>query len=224
MAIRHVVKEGEGTTSLSEQFGFFDHTVWSHADNEDLRARRSDMNALLPGDTLVIPDKAQKEASCASGASHQFKRKGIPAKYRVQLVARGKPLANRAFALRIDDAFTIEGSSDADGVVETYLPAGAKRGVLAVDCDPDRPLVLAIHFGRVGPIEEIAGVQKRLANLGYDCGKLDGTLNDQTRTALRLFQRRQELPETGEIDGATRDRLTELHDRRGTSGPGKAPL
>jgi hypothetical protein len=103
MPTRHRVKPGEGTTSISELYGFSDQTIWSHPDNADLRARRSDMNALMPGDELVIPDKVAKEVDRPAGASHTFKRKGIPAKYRVQLVSRGKPLANRPYELLIDD-------------------------------------------------------------------------------------------------------------------------
>lgn len=224
MPIHHHVQEGEGATAISEQHGFFDRTVWAHPDNADLRSRRRDMNALLPGDELVIPDKESKEVDCAAGATHKFKRKGIPAKYRVQLVTRGKPLADLPYELVIDGGLKITGSSDAQGVVEGYVPAGSKRGVLCVDRSPDPPLVIGISFGRVGPIEEVSGVQRRLTNLGYDCGKPDGQLNEQTRAALLLFQRRQALPETGEIDGATRERLATLHDSRGTEGPGSSPI
>jgi hypothetical protein len=224
MPTRHRVKPGEGTTSISELYGFSDQTIWSHPDNAELRARRSDLNALMPGDELVIPDKAAKEVDRPAGTSHTFKRKGIPAKYRVQLVSRGKPLANLPYELLIDGSTKLTGHSDDQGVVEGYVPTGARRGVLAVDRSPDEPLVIGISFGRVDPIEEISGVQKRLLNLGYDPGEPDGTLHDQTRAALRLFQRRQGLEETGEVDGPTRDRLAALHDAQGTSGPGSAPI
>ncbi|WP_165373822.1 MULTISPECIES: peptidoglycan-binding protein [Sorangium] len=219
MPISHRVEEGEGTTSISEKYGFFDRTVWSHPDNAGLRARRRDMNALLPGDELVIPDKRIKEVSCATGASHRFKRKGIPAKYRVRLVSCGKPLADLPYELVIDGGLKITGRSDAQGVVKSYVPAGARRGVLRVDRSPRPLLVIGISFGRVGPIEEVSGVQNRLNNLGYDCGEPDGQFNDRTRAALRLFQRREDLTETGEIDDATRERIATLHDNLGSEAP-----
>jgi peptidoglycan hydrolase-like protein with peptidoglycan-binding domain len=225
MPTRHQVLEGEGTTSIAEEYGFYDRTIWSHPDNEELRKHRRDMNALLPGDELVIPDKRIKEVQRATGALYTFRLRGVPAKYRVQLVSRGEPIAGRPYVLTVDDAHELSGKTDSQGVIEVFVPAGSQSGVLRVDRSPDaEDLVVQIAFGRVDPVEEISGVQKRLNNMGYNCGTPDGALNESTRAAIHLFQRRQELPETGELDNTTRELIARLHDTRQIKGPNQTPL
>ena len=60
-------------------------------------------------------------------------------------------------------------------------------------------------------ITEISGVQGRLTNLGYDCGKINGKLDSETREALLSFQKTNRINETGEADSATLDKLEQLH-------------
>jgi Putative peptidoglycan binding domain len=225
MPIRHTVEEGEGTTSIAAQCGFYDQTIWLHSENEALRARRRDMNALLPGDELVIPDRRLKEVERPTGALHRFRLRNVPAKYRVQLVSRGQPIANRDYVMIIDETLELSGKTDAKGVVEVSVPPDSRHGVLQVDRAPEAPdLVIDIAFGRVDPVEEISGIQKRLANMGYNCDPPDGTLNENTRAAILLFQRRQGLPESGSLDQETRDLIGRLHDTRQILGPDQTPL
>jgi peptidoglycan hydrolase-like protein with peptidoglycan-binding domain len=71
---------------------------------------------------------------------------------------------------------------------------------------------LLIRFGGLDPESELIGVQKRLNNLGYYCGDPDGTMNDSTREALRAFQLRFSLPQTGVADDATKELLRQNND------------
>jgi lipoprotein-anchoring transpeptidase ErfK/SrfK len=50
--------------------------------------------------------------------------------------------------------------------------------------------------------------QVALDRMAISCGSIDGVAGAQTRTALRAFQSREGLPATGELDAATRARLT----------------
>ena len=43
-------------------------------------------------------------------------------------------------------------------------------------------------------------MQTGLAELGYDPGPVDGKLGDQTRKAVRAFQKDRSLPVTGVVD------------------------
>jgi lipoprotein-anchoring transpeptidase ErfK/SrfK len=49
--------------------------------------------------------------------------------------------------------------------------------------------------------------QIALARQGISCGPLDGAIGSQTRAALRAFQRKLHLPETGRLDTNTRPAL-----------------
>jgi hypothetical protein len=206
--IRHVVVAGESVVLLSERHGFFSQTIWDAPENAELRGKRPDMNTLLPGDVLFIPDKREKAIEVATGKRHPFRRKGIPAYFRMQVYDFGEPRRNEAYKLEVDGQ-TITGTTDGQGVLETPLPAGARSGVLTIGEDEHR---LELQFGHLDPLDAVSGVQQRLENLGHPCGDPEGTLGAGTRAALSSFQRAQKLEVTGEIDDATRTRLGHLHD------------
>jgi hypothetical protein len=208
MPTEHKVQLGDSVIKLSEEHGFFAQTIWDAAENAGLRECRGDMNELLPGDAVVIPDKRLKEVEKPADQRHRFRRKGIPAVFRLQLFQGEEPRANEAYELRIGNRVW-QGETDASGVLAEYIPATAESGELTIGPDGYR---LLVRFDHLGPLSEIAGVQGRLNNLGYDCGEPDNALNEATRGALQRFQRRLGLPETGEADAATVAKLGELHD------------
>lgn len=207
MPIQHVIKPGESTIGLSEQHGFFAATIWEHPDNAALKEQRKDMNILLPGDVLVIPDKREKSVSKPGEKRHRFRRKGVPAQFRLQLFDIEKPRANQDYQLDVDGRL-IKGKTDGDGVLLEFVPPGAREGLLTIG--PDR-FELIIQFSQLDPVGEVIGVQKRLNNLGFHCGEPDGELNEATEDALADFQERFGLEVTGEIDDSTREKLDELH-------------
>jgi hypothetical protein len=209
--IRYTIEEGDTVIALSEEHGLYSETIWNDPANEELRGLRSDMNVLAPGDVVLIPDKRQKWLGAATGAAHQFRRLGIPAYYRLQLFDEVGPRANQSFTLKIGER-TYEGTTDADGVLEQYVPASAKSGQLVIG--PDELRVL-LEFGNLDPISEIAGVQQRLNNLGFFCGEADGEMDDDTVDAIFEFQDRYGLEATGDLDDATRAKLDELYEHPG---------
>ncbi len=208
MPIRHVIKQGESVISLSELHGLFADTIWNDPANAELKEKRKNMNILMPGDILMIPDKRLKEVSRETNNVHKFKRKGIPAIFRLQLFDIEEPRANQKYRLEVDGQ-QFDGQTDSRGVLEQAIPANSKKGILVIGTDEFR---LEIDFGYLDPINEIAGLQKRLNNMGYDCGKPDNQLNEATRRQLMLFQKRFDLQETGEADAETLKKLEELHD------------
>lgn len=50
-------------------------------------------------------------------------------------------------------------------------------------------------------------IQTVLKEAGFDPGVIDGTMNKQTRKAIKDFQRARKLKETGFVDAATRPKL-----------------
>lgn len=208
MPIRYTIEQGDSVIRLSGQHGLYSATIWNDPANATLKNLRKDMNELMPGDVVVIPDKRSKEVAAATGQQHRFRRKGIPALYRVQLFDVEEPRANQTYRFTIDGT-VINGQTDENGMLEEYVPAGAREGELVIG--PDE-FTVGIDFGYLDPITEISGIQKRLNNLGYFSGEPDGELDDDTRDALADFQFRFGLDDTGEPDEATIAKLQEVHD------------
>src|SRR5712664_3982412 len=163
MPINHRVEQGESLISLSEEYGFFANTIWNDPDNAELKKKRKDMNILMPGDVVVIRDLRLKEVDKPTAKQHVFRRKGVPAFFQLQVYEVEKPRANQKYRLTVDGR-VYEGRTDQDGVLGEYVPTNSQRGDLVIGPDNFRVL---LSFGHLDPINEFAGVQKRLLNLGY---------------------------------------------------------
>lgn len=215
MAIKHRVAQGEGIPSIAYRYGLAPDTIWDAPENNALRALRDTPDVLMPGDEVHIPDRRHKAVDADTGCRHRFVRRGIPARTRIRVLLHDQPRAHQEYTLVIDGR-TLEGSTDGDGVLEEFIPPAARRGILTIG--PDQQ-VFELLFGELDPITEISGIQKRLSNLGFEPGPLDGQLSETTRRALRRFQRRMGLPETGDPDDETVAALHELHDQRSALPP-----
>jgi peptidoglycan hydrolase-like protein with peptidoglycan-binding domain len=60
-------------------------------------------------------------------------------------------------------------------------------------------------------MEEVTGVQARLANLGFSPGPVDGIQGELTAGAIRRFQRAYGLTVDGIAGPQTRAKLKEVH-------------
>jgi hypothetical protein len=211
MPKNHTVAQGDCISSIAEKNGLFWETVWNHPENSELKEKRKDPNILLPGDVVFVPDKQMKEESGATEQCHKFRKKGVPAKIRLQILDDDdEPRADEPYILEIDGK-AISGQTDSEGVIEQFIPPNARKGKLLVGEEQEEYL---LDLGHIDPIDTVAGVQVRLQNLGYDCGGADGKLGSKTRAAILEFQQKHELEEieeTGEIDQATLDKLEEIH-------------
>ena len=74
--------------------------------------------------------------------------------------------------------------------------------------------------------DDMRKVEEALKAKGYDPGKIDGVVDDATRTAIRSFQKDKTLPITGVVDSRTAQELgvsiTTASDRAGTKGTPKS--
>ena len=200
---RHTVVQGDSLSSIAAAFGANWKTVWSHADNAPLRARRKDPNVLYPGDVVIIPEKETRLEHGASDARHRFVRKGVPDKLEIRLLKDFKVRAHVAYSLVVDSK-TTPGTTDADGWVRAWISPLARDVRLVLEGGKEE-YVLAL--GHVDPIDTISGVQARLCNLGFFSAAVTGELNNDTRDALSAFQRANGVPATGEADAATMHQL-----------------
>ncbi|MCC7497230.1 MAG: peptidoglycan-binding protein [Bryobacterales bacterium] len=202
-----IASQGDSIPSIATDNGFFWETIWNHPENAQLKARRKSPNQLLPGDEVFVPELRIKSVSKGTDARHKFKRKGVPAKLRLQLKLLGEPRANESYVLEIDSD-TYKGTTDGNGILEQFIAPNAKGGRLLLNGGKE---VIPIRLGHLNPVEDISGVQQRLNNLGFNCGSEDGELDDQTRAAVRAFQEANGLQPTGEPDGPVKAKLSELH-------------
>jgi type VI secretion system secreted protein VgrG len=127
-----------------------------------------------------------------------------------------KPYAGKQYVLvAAEKRFT--GTVGADGTVEQSIPKSATSADLTVweetyPTGPRRHWAITIA-DTLPPASEIAGVETRLANLGYRPGKSQSSekVSTATRAAIAEFQTDHDLPATGEVDASTLGKLNERH-------------
>lgn len=204
----HRVRAGECISSIAVDYGFFPATIWNHDNNEQLRELR-DPNVLHVGDEVFIPDREIMTKTGATDQRHTFTRKGVPAKFRIQICNGTEPRPNVDFSLLIDGDKEITGKTDDEGVVSVFLPPKAREGRLTIG---EGEQVIDLFFGHLDPIEEDSGVKQRLYNLGL-LDQEDASDADML-AAVALFQAQFGLEETGELDSGTRVKIGEVHDGR----------
>ncbi len=205
---RHTVQQGECLHSIAYERGFFWQTLWNHAENASLRRRRRTEHTLMPGDEIFIPDSQTREESAQTDRRHRYRRRGVPAQLRIQLLANDQPRADLPYVLEVDGRL-IRGTTDAEGWIRCPIPPNARHGKLRLGQDQQEEYEL--NLGHIDPVEEVTGIQGRLRNMGFLASPIDGELNERTRQAIRAFQAHYDLPVTGESDDATRQKLVEIH-------------
>ena len=95
------------------------------------------------------------------------------------------------------------------------VTAGGKRTNVDHACNEKAQAGLFgwdLQLGALDPVDELSGVQSRLANLGYYNGPVDGAQNDDLSLAVARFQGDEKLAVSGDIDDDTRDALRQRHD------------
>ncbi|MDX2150488.1 MAG: peptidoglycan-binding protein [Bryobacteraceae bacterium] len=202
--MEHTVKQGDSVMSVAFHYGHYWETIWNHPNNSELKALRKNPNILYPGDTLFIPEKRQKQVDAPVDALHQFKVKSVPAKLKVRFLKRGEPRANLPYALEIDGERS-EGNTDGAGWIIKTIKPDAKQAKV----DFGGGEVFEMKLGHLDPIDTLSGLQARLANLGIWEGAVDGQMTDEFRAALKAYQKKRGLAESGDGDAPTQQKVEE---------------
>jgi N-acetylmuramoyl-L-alanine amidase len=214
----HEVQQGECLATIARQHGVTDwQWLWDHPDNATLREQRQSPHVLKPGDRVQIPDDIGPAFDGRTGERGSFR---LPSQrpVRLQLNLRdgfGSPFVEKEYRLEVGDE-TIEGVTDNDGLLACEIPHDATTATLTLWLgsaaqSPERKLTWELNLGHLDPIEEISGIQGRLRNLGYPIDEITGDLDEPTQRALETFQAAEEIPVTGQIDEATRNKLLEKY-------------
>ena len=210
----HVVESGDSLASIAHQHGLLPDTIWNDAANQALKTARGDGELLLPGDRVTVPALRVKTESRVTGKRHVFRRVRVDCTVTLVLEdEEGSPFAGKKYALTIDGEVH-EGTTDDAGKIELPISPSARDGEIKVWLEEPllpNPWVRALRLGALHPKNCIAGMQQRLANLGYYHDEVDGTLNAKTAAALAAFAAEQQLTWSGEPDDALADKLVEVH-------------
>ncbi len=212
----YTVKPGDTITKIALKHGFYKwETIWRDASNSSLREQRSNPHVLYPGDSMQIPEIKRKEINCATEKHHIFQVPVLKEKLRIIVEqSRGEPMAEKPYELTIDGTL-FKGNTKDDGMIEIDIPVNSEDGELRIE-----GCVWPIKIGYLNPVDEptgdnkVSGAQARLNNLGYDCGEIDGVMNNLTRAAIKAFQQDQgfaEEKQTGELDDETCAALKQQH-------------
>jgi N-acetylmuramoyl-L-alanine amidase len=120
------------------------------------------------------------------------------------------PRKNTPYKLTIERR-TLTGETDGDGMLDVQIPANAKRGVLVIDPGNENEATYKLRLGRLTPLSELSGIKIRLRNLGFDCGNTNDEEGPSFAAALKAFQEKNGLEQTGTLNDETRAKLKEIH-------------
>lgn len=206
------VEDGDSIESIAFKNGFFPETLWHLPENADLAAARKDRNVLLPGDLVYVPKPRLATYAGSTDHRYRFRRKGVPAKFRLQVLDDAIPLAGASYVFTYK-GFRKDGTLDGSGHFEEFIPPDLAEASLLVKSETNT-LRYRLRFGFLYPIESMIGVKQRLANLGYYRDRIDGEPALGLAAAIADFQRDYQMTETGELSPDTVAKLLEVHDSR----------
>jgi N-acetylmuramoyl-L-alanine amidase len=197
------VHQGDCIWSIAKTAGLLPMTIWNHPNNSALKAKRKDPNILFPGDVVFVPGLAAAEFVRPVDRTHKFQLDGFRAKLRIRLLDDGAPRADEKYTLNVGGKRT-NGQTDSNGWITENVSAHAKEGMLFLQDGHEQ---YPIRLGELDPVDEVSGIQARLRNLGFYGGDIDGEMDDATSAAISLFQKDNQLEETGAADSATQAAL-----------------
>jgi len=208
----HRVSQGECLSSIAKQYGFRDwKTIYNHASNQAFRAKRPNPNLIYPGDEINIPEPEKKQAGKPVDQKHKFKVKGRRTHLRLLIEDfEGTAVGGKSYQLEVGtEVFT--GTTGGDGLVEQEIPVDAGDGEITVWLDSAKTTALywPLKIGSLDPHDEAPGAHERLNNLGYD-NLADSAADDRSTAAIKAFQKKNGITESGTIDEATKNKAKEV--------------
>jgi hypothetical protein len=207
----YVVQQGECLSSIAFENGFLPETLWNDPGNAKLKSGRKDPNILFPGDSVHIPDVRIRTESCATDNNHQFLLKSVTEVLRIVLLnSDGNPRKSLPYSVKIKGGRSKSGTTDSSGVIEVPIYPNAREGELIVKGE-ETDEHYELELGALDPPSTVTGIQSRLNHLGFFCGDVDGQLGPKTASAIRSFQKNQNLTATGALDDNTRSEIVKQH-------------
>ena len=208
--IKHIVQQGESVISLSKKYGISVEKIWNHPDNQGLKNKERTHGILFAGDELTIPDKEKKEVEISTNKFIKIRyRRKLKTNLNIKFNRNGKPRSNEKYVLKIEDQ-ELKGNLDNDGRMNVEIPVSAKEALLYLG-DEGKQEKLKLKIGYLDPVSEVTGIKQRMRNMGMYYGKLDDSIDDAFLASLKMFQKKHNLSETGEVNEKTKQKVKEAY-------------
>ena len=199
--IQHTVAQGETVSLLAVQYGLLPDAIWNSPGNQSLKKQRDCRDVLYPGDQLEIPEPKLKKAPAQAGKLYHIQKKAPPLMLHVRFLdANDQPRSGLSYLITMRSAEGDEdrkGATDGDGFLHEPLTPKIHSAEVTL-CYGDDQEFHEFRLGHLDPVDTISGLQQRLNNLGYLCGK-ETAMGPWTAGALADFHSDQK------IDGLTDD-------------------
>ena len=196
MSTRYTTVDGDTMALIASRFGIRDwRALYEHPNNAELRAVCPEPNLLVPGVTVVVPERpVSKRRAVRTGAEHEVVVQRRIDWLRLRLVApNGDSRAGWGYRLELEGEPAQQGVVPEDGLLERELPRPIGRARLWLwPAEQDGPAEddegLDIIVGGLRPPDDALGVQARLSNLGVYTDEPDGDLSGRsTQAALHAI-------------------------------------
>lgn len=227
----YTAAEDEDMLLIAHKHGFRCwETIYEHEQNAELRRLRPNPYLLYKDERVWIPDKTPREDKCETGQRHTFTLPEPNMVICLQLQNdHAEPYADCKYEIWIDGACFTQGlkRTDPKGIIREEVPLREEAQVriwfeTELEKDPEACEIYTLEMGHLEPVETIEGIQDRLRNLGYDCGKENGSIGPKTEEAIMAFQADVGFDPSGKIalpptrKDPTVKRLYEWHDCLGS--------
>ena len=202
----YVIKQGDYLAKLAHELGFDLATILDHEKNAELKKKRPDPNVLYPGDVLFVPEPEPPSTPVAQGTSNDYGAKVPTVKVTLVFEGDGKPMANQP--CEVDGLPETSATTDGQGEVTFEVPVNVREFTVTLTGTDYQYQVMVAH---VDPPTEQSGLRQRLTNLGHYRRASDPEDAEAFAGAVASFQAASSLPQTGEVDDATRDAIVAAH-------------
>lgn len=186
------VRANEDLFHFAKRHGFYSIDGILDANTDALRGR--EQGVLRTGEWLEVPAKTPYSRTCMTGRRHVFVRRSLVMPLRLLVLDdEGEPFDEGVYTLELEgvgpkDDTQFQGMTDGDGVIDVVIPI-AKAGMLTLWEGDEALMEIPLSFGGLEPIEDVLGVKRRLANLGFPVDDVDDDSNwsETTNESLLHF-------------------------------------
>ncbi len=216
MARPYIVKPGDCLCSIAARYGFASYEdVYNASENAEFKKKRPNPNLIYPGDIVMIPEIPPKTYNLATGRRHRIVVPVPKVVLRIDV-----PVSEPHFYEVVVGKANKSGRTDEGMPIEFPIPVTATRGHIDLwpakegnEAAKEELFTWDLLIGHLDPIDEISGVQGRLANLGYYNDPVDGSAGPSLGLAISQFEADSDLEVTGDArNKAMQDKLAQLHD------------